>query len=765
MQTFRHFVAVGVGAAIALSCIESDASKKLPFSLQSASKPSEKLDAQPGVALAQGGLTESLSTAPKSGPLVDGWNAPMSSLGVLAAVPSNTPVLAPPQTTELVVQKQANSKPAETVASAAVKTQEDVNPQVPSQTSTASVTSLPPVGKNEDSVLVAVGNTLLGTGETAIAANQEPTAPENAGVPNLSASAAGSSKAQQPETEISAIIVDAYQNQPTIATPFNILKPTQETTYQPVLSQVAFNNLSSPTSLAAYARLQAAREFERNLVFPSLDASVAQAVASATPQPALVAQNAPPPEYLNPSPNPLLLPTRSQEVQVQTFQPVTLQQALELARRNNRDLQQSLLNLERARYGLQAALAAEFPTASVTADFNRSESAQGQISQARQGTNQQQPLQPLQPPLDVLNPLINRLNTTTTQDGGSASTSFSTGLQLSYDLFTSGRRPAQIRAAEQQVRFQELDVERLTEQLRLDVSNIYYNLQQTEAQVEIARAAVDDATQSLRDAVLRQQAGLGTRFDVLQAQVSLSNANQDLTRALSQLQIRRRQLTQLLNLSQTVEVSAADPIGVAGQWNLSLEQSIVLALKNRAELEQQLIQRDINEQQQIIALAATRPQVSLTAGYNIVGVLNDAVGPRGGLSLGAGLRWNFFDAGEARARANQARTDIAIAENTFAEQRNQIRLAIEQAFFDLNSSAQNIQTATFALGQAQESLRLARLRFQAGVGTQTDVINQQTELTRARGNRITAILDYNRALASLQRAVSNLPDSNLFDLP
>jgi Outer membrane protein len=83
----------------------------------------------------------------------------------------------------------------------------------------------------------------------------------------------------------------------------------------------------------------------------------------------------------------------------------------------------------------------------------------------------------------------------------------------------------------------------------------------------------------------------------------------------------------------------------------------------------------------------------------------------------------------------------------------------------LNANAENIQTASFALEQAQESLRLARLRFQAGVGTQSDVITQQTELTRARGNRLRAILDYNRALASLQRAVSNLPDNNLFDLP
>jgi outer membrane protein TolC len=221
----------------------------------------------------------------------------------------------------------------------------------------------------------------------------------------------------------------------------------------------------------------------------------------------------------------------------------------------------------------------------------------------------------------------------------------------------------------------------------------------------------------------------------------------------------------LLSLAQSAEVSAADPIEVAGAWNLSLEQSIVLAYKNRAELEQQLVQRDIDEQRRRVEQAATRPQVSLTASYNILGVLNDGVGPEDGLSLGARLRWDFFDGGRTKARVNQQRSNIAIDETNFANQRNQVRFEVEQAFSDLNSNAQNIQTASFALVQAQESLRLARLRFQAGVGTQTDVINQQTELTRARGNRLTAILDYNRALASLQRAVSNLPDSNLFDLP
>jgi len=474
-------------------------------------------------------------------------------------------------------------------------------------------------------------------------------------------------------------------------------------------------------------------------VQPLGDASVVQSPIPVIPQSRQGNQETPVPEEFNPSANPLLFPTQTEEVQIQRTQPITLQQALELARRNNRELEVAKLTLERAQSALQEALAGDFPTAGVVADFTRSDSAQTKLSNARQAQ------------------ILGNQDT--------VSRAFNGALQLSYDLYTAGRGSATIRAAEKQIRFQELDVERLSEQLRLNVTRAYYDLQQADAQVEISQAAVTDAARSLRDAQLLEQAGLGTQFDVLQAQVSLAGANQDLTRAISQQRISRRQIVRLLSLAQPVEVSAADPIETAGDWELSLEQSIILAYKNRAELEQQLVQRDISEQQRRIALAAVRPQVSLSASYNILGVLDDDLGPADGFTLGARLQWNFFDGGAARSRAQQERTNIAIAETRFADQRNQVRFDVEQAFFDLNANKENIQTASFALTQAQESLRLARLRFGAGVGTQADVITQQTELTRARGRRLTAILDYNRALAALQRAVTNLQGSNLFDLP
>ncbi|MBN4001778.1 TolC family protein [Nostoc sp. LPT] len=436
------------------------------------------------------------------------------------------------------------------------------------------------------------------------------------------------------------------------------------------------------------------------------------------------------PENLIPNSNPLQFPTKPEEVRLQENQPITLAQALELARRNNRDLQVSLLELERNRASLREAQAALLPTLGVSTDITRGQSASSQLQDklsARNGfpSNQDQP-----------------------------STSFNGSAQLSYNLYTSGRVQASIKAAEEQVRFYELAVETQSETIRLNVATDYYNLQQGDEQVRISQSAVVNSEASLRDAEALERAGVGTRFDVLRSQVNLANAQQNLTNARSQQSIYRRQLATRISLPQGINISAADPVQLAGLWNPTLEQSIVLAYQNRPELQQQLAQRNINEQQRRQALAELGPQVSLVASYNLLDQFSDNVSVTDGYSFGVQATLNLYDGGAARARAAQQEANIAIAETQFAEQRNQIRFQVEQAYSTQQSSLENVQTANTALEQAREALRLARLRFQAGVGTQTDVINSENDLTQAEGNRVTAILDYNRALAQLQRSVT-----------
>lgn len=647
MPTFPHFVAVGLGAAIALSVVEPGASQELLLLQGLGRKLAEKGDSEPAAALAH----EHLLTSVLAGKEDAGKEEDAKESNALPGVPPST------TSVTLALQAETPKRVVNPVRKVNRGKPTDRESQNSNQNRRGETGSFQPVRGLDAAMLTLTPEPPAGSGRV------------------------GNAQSRPREISVSE---------------------------RSVSQQPAPEQRSEGGALAQSPRSN---------------------------------QRTPAPESLNPSPDPLLFPTQSQEVQITNAQPITLQQALELAQRNNRTLEAAKLTLERNQSALQEALAAEFPTLGVTATFSRDESAGQRLRNSASADN------PLFTPSRII------------------SQTFNGALQANYDLFTAGLRPAQIRQAEQQVRLQQLEVERIAEQLRLDVTNSYYAVQEADAQVDIFQDAVRAASQSLRDAQLLEQAGLGTQFDVLQAEVDLASSQQDLTRALSQQRVSRRQIAQLLSVPQTADLAAADPIAVAGQWPLSLEQSIVLAYKNRAELEQQLVQRDIGEQQRRIALASIRPQAGLSASYNVLGILSDDQGPAGGLSLGATLRWNFFDGGAARSRAEQAGRNIAIAETRFADQRNQVRLEVEQAFFNLNANAQNIETATIALQRAEESLRLARLRFQAGVGTQTDVLNQQTALTRARFNQLSAILEYNRALAALQRATSNLPNSNLSNLP
>ncbi len=323
-------------------------------------------------------------------------------------------------------------------------------------------------------------------------------------------------------------------------------------------------------------------------------------------------------DTLTPNPNPLQFPTKPEEVRIQRTVPITFAQALELARRNNRELQIALLQLQRSQSALREAQAALRPNANL--NTNLTNSGPG-----------------------------------FTDSSSSSTTSFNGQAQVNYDLYTSGNRQANIRAAEEQVRINELNVENQAAVTALNVANQYYNLQGADELVRINQAAVENAQASLRDTQARLEAGVGTQFDVLQAQVNLANAQQELTDARSQQQIARSQFGTILSLPQSVNVTAAEPVKLAGLWPQTLEQTIVQAFQNRPELPQQLAQRNINEQRRRQALSQLGPQIGVTGSYSLFDQFNDNLSVADGYSIGAQANLTLYDGGAARARAAQSR--------------------------------------------------------------------------------------------------------------
>lgn len=427
-------------------------------------------------------------------------------------------------------------------------------------------------------------------------------------------------------------------------------------------------------------------------------------------------------DYLSPHANPLRLQTRPDEVEIMGTQPIALEEAIELAYRNNEELRIVELQLERSREGLRAEQALLYPTVDLSGGLQTS-------------------------------------NQTTFGQNDETLTSLTGRVRTDYDLGLSGERSARIQAAEEQVRLAELAVEQTREQLRLDTTTDYYAVQEASEQIRINQAFLTEAEENLRITRIRENVGVGTRFDVLRAEVQVANARQNIIQAQSQRDIAQRQLSRRLNIPPSITVTTLG-VEVVGTWPLTLEESIVLAYQNRAELEQFLTERDLNEAQRQVAVAGRRPRLGVFAQYDLQSLLDAPVGAAtstdSGFALGAQLTWRIFDGGASRARAAQSELDTRVDEFEFENARNLIRTQVEEAYYTLQANLANIDTATLAVAQARQALDLANLRFEAGVGTQTEVLNATSELTQAEGNLVRAKLDYNRALARLERAVSNL---------
>ena len=467
----------------------------------------------------------------------------------------------------------------------------------------------------------------------------------------------------------------------------------------------------------------------------------------------------PAPDFLTTPANPLLFPTKPEEVKLQGVRSLTLQETIELAERNNRELAISRLQVQQQQAAVRESQAGLYPTLDLQSNLNRSLSASGTIgikagqAAAIEQFGSEAAARSFSPQ-------------SFSRSIADESTSWDTSLQLNYDLYTSGSGGARRKIAAGNLRAAELAMERVREQLRLDVTGEYYDLQEANEQVKINEQASRNSEQGLKDVINQERAGLGTKFEVLRSEVQLADNQQRLINSLANEEISRRRIVQRLSLPEFVTISAADAVRPAGSWKLNLEDTIVMAYKQRVELEEQLVQRDISEAGRKQALSALGPRIQLRASYNLLKIFEQPVSEfSSGYSVAAVATWRLFDGGAARSQAQQQEIGKQIAETTFTQRRNLIRFQVEQSYATLTSNGKNIATTTKALGQACEARRLAKLRFDAGVGTQTDVLNAETDLTRSAGSRVTAILNYNRSIAQLLRAVSNVASGSIVAPP
>jgi outer membrane protein TolC len=322
-------------------------------------------------------------------------------------------------------------------------------------------------------------------------------------------------------------------------------------------------------------------------------------------------------------------------------------------------------------------------------------------------------------------------------------------LELRQSIYDGGRFTANIRSARYFVDASDALLQATRAQLTLRVTEAYADVLAAQALEEVARQSVERVQVVLKTAKARLEAGVAPRFDVLRAEAELAAAQEQLLTAQNAVALAKAALNQLLGRPTNAPIEVAplpEPITPSSEA-LQTETFLTQALAHRPELRSAEAQIQAAQERVNFAKADKNPLLFLSSNYQRqteTGFSRDYA-----WSVNLIVQFPIFDSGrrESVLQEQEALLQQALAQRE--QLQRQIALEVEQAVRNYQVALQRLNTARAALASAEEAFRLARVRYEAGVGTQVEVLDAQVALTQARANEVRALYDAHKAFARL----------------
>jgi outer membrane protein TolC len=247
---------------------------------------------------------------------------------------------------------------------------------------------------------------------------------------------------------------------------------------------------------------------------------------------------------------------------------------------------------------------------------------------------------------------------------------------------------------------------------------------------------------------------------VLRAEVAVANERPALIQARNNYRITKNNLSNLLGYNLPREIWEDIPLNLtdtldAAPYQVDLPAAIQQALARRTELVAARKTAELQRLNVVNAKAGYKPTVQAFAGYNWVNsqFSTDVGEDIRGWNAGGQLSWDIFDGMLTRGKVVQARALYEKSRTDVDDKGRQIELEVRTAYSDFIEAREVLESQQKVQEQADEALREARARADAGTSTQLDVLDAETSLTQARTTQIQALHDYAVARARLERAI------------
>lgn len=346
--------------------------------------------------------------------------------------------------------------------------------------------------------------------------------------------------------------------------------------------------------------------------------------------------------------------------------------------------------------------------------------------------------------------------------------SHSNSITASLPIFTGGELQGQIGQAKANYRSMLSAEEQAYNEMKETATTGYFNMLNATNMKALRQESVDRLQAHLDNVIAQYNVGIVARADVLRSEVELANAKQDYITASNEYDVAEATLNNIIGTPLNTTLKLKDSLQYVPYDN-DMAYCLAYSEQHRPELKQAEYAIDSAEAALVVARSGHMPKVYANASNNWGGNGSDWPGDDDeNWSVGVTASMNVFDSGVTWSKIHAAQENLAKAKESQRQIKDNVELEVRTDYLSMREAEKRITTAQVAVASAEEDYHIAVVRYQAGVGTNIDVMDAQEALTQAKTNYYQALYNYNTSKAALNTSMGvgvPVPEPRTFPEP
>lgn len=346
--------------------------------------------------------------------------------------------------------------------------------------------------------------------------------------------------------------------------------------------------------------------------------------------------------------------------------------------------------------------------------------------------------------------------------------SHSNSITASLPIFTGGELQGQIGQAKANYRSMLSAEEQAYNEMKETATTGYFNMLNATNMKALRQESVDCLQAHLDNVIAQYNVGIVARADVLRSEVELANAQQNYITASNEYDVAEATLNNIIGTPLGTTLLLKDRLQYEPYEN-DMAYCLAYSEQHRPELKQAEYAIDSAEAALVVARSGHMPKVYANASNNWGGNGSDWPGDDDeNWSVGVTASMNVFDSGVTWSKIHAAQENLAKAKETQRQIKDAVELEVRTDYLNMREAEKRITTTQVAVASAEEDYHIAVVRYQAGVGTNIDVMDAQEALTQAKTNYYQALYNYNTSKAALNTSMGvgvPVPEPRTFPEP